>query len=276
MKIDFQNVSFAYSKKDSLAIRNIDLSLKDNEIVFILGSTGSGKSTLIQHMNGLLYPQTGNVVIDCDGESFILSPKLKQIKNIRRNIGLVFQNPENQLFEKNVLSDVMYGPMNFGVAENDAKTVAIESLLLVGVDNKYFEKAPFDLSGGEKRKVAIAGILACKPKTFIFDEPTSNLDKRSTREFFALVNKLKDEGHMIIIISHDENLAYEYADRVMIMSNGEIIFNGGRTDAFKDNDLLKKANIEVPFVAKVKSELKIKDDIRTVKELAKIMRGDSL
>lgn len=276
MKIEFKGVNYSYSKKGTNAIKNINLLLDKNEIVFVLGATGSGKSTLVQHMNGLLYPRSGTVEVDIDNNTYLLTKKLKNIKNIRRSVGMVFQSPESQLFENKVLNDVMYGPLNFGVDENGAKVAAVEALEAMNIKEHYFEKSPFKLSGGEKRKVAVAGVLACKPQTLIFDEPTSNLDNKSTRDFFELVKELKNQGHMIIIISHNENLAYEYADRILIMAGGEIIFDGDHHNAFVDKIILDRANVEVPFVARVKERFHLDKDVRNVKDLADALRGESL
>lgn len=276
MKIEFNNVDYSYSKKGTSAIKDINLSLDKNEIIFILGATGSGKSTLVQHMNGLLYSKSGVVKVETGDNVYIVNKKLRNIKDVRRSVGMVFQSPENQLFENTVLDDVMYGPLNFGVDEVGAKTSAVESLESMNIDESYHQKSPFKLSGGEKRKVAIAGVLACKPQVLIFDEPTSNLDNKSTREFFDLIQELKNQGHMIIIISHNENLAYEYADRILIMAEGNIIFDGNHIDAFKDKIILDKANIEIPFVAKVKERFELTQDVRNIKELAALLGRESL
>jgi energy-coupling factor transport system ATP-binding protein len=275
MKIKMENLSFSYDKKNRV-LNNINLEFNTSEIVFILGSTGSGKSTLVSHINGLLFSNEGQVILNDGNKEYLINKKLKDIKNVRRTVGFVFQHPENQLFEKTVLNDVMYGPLNFGATDEGAKEAAVQSLELMDVNELYYDKSPFRLSGGEKRKVAIAGVLSCKPQVFVFDEPTSNLDNKSTRDFFELVKDLKQKGNIVIVISHNENLAYEYADRIIVMSKGNILFDGEYKDAFINKDILEEARIDIPFVCKMKELLKIDDDSRTVKELANSLRGESV
>lgn len=276
MKIELNDVSFSYSKKGSFALENINTIFEKNEVVFILGATGSGKSTLVSHLNGLLFASNGTVTVDIDDQRFILNKKLSGIKNIRKNIGIVFQTPENQLFESTVFNDVMFGPLNFSNDHDDAKKSAALSLDAVKLDKTYYEKSPFKLSGGEKRKVAIAGVLASRPRVLIFDEPTSNLDGKSTKQFFEMVKDLKSQGCMIIIISHNENLAYEYADRIIIMSKGKIVSDGDYKSVFENKEILTKSGIETPFIVRVKESLKINNEVRNIKDLANVLRGDTL
>jgi energy-coupling factor transport system ATP-binding protein len=275
MKINFNNVSFAYSNKDKLALNNINFQLDKKEIVFVLGHTGSGKSTLVQHLNGLLFPTSGEVTIEIDGNEYKVDKKEKRIKELRKNVGLVFQFPENQLFESSVLKDVMFGPLNFGYSLEEASKLAKSSLTLLGIDETYYQRSPFDLSGGEKRKVAIAGVIASKPKILILDEPTSSLDNRSTRDFFDMLVRLKEKGIMIIVVSHDVNLCYEYADKVIILAEGNMEYFGDYNHAFLNDKLLEKANIEKPFVLKAKEKLSITSDIRNIKQLVKFIREES-
>lgn len=275
MKISFNNVSYTYNKKDNLALKNINFTIDNNEIIFILGHTGSGKSTLVQHLNGLLFPSEGNVTIEIDKKNFIVDSKEKNIKELRKNVGLVFQFPENQLFESSVLKDVMFGPRNFGYKEEEANRLAKASLNLLGIDESYYQRSPFDLSGGEKRKVAIAGVLASKPRILVLDEPTSSLDNRSTREFFNLIKELKNKGVIVIVVSHDVNLCYEYADKVMILNKGELKYFGDYKNAFLDKTILKEASIEVPFVLKVKEKLKLNSNARNVKDLVKEIKEET-
>ena len=275
MKIKMENLSFSYDKKNKV-LNNINLEFNMNEIVFILGSTGSGKSTLVSHINGLLFANEGKMILNDNNKEYVINKKLKDIKSVRRTVGYVFQHPENQLFEKNVLNDVMYGPLNFGATNEGAKEAAIQSLELMDVNEIYYDKSPFRLSGGEKRKVAISGVLSCKPQVFIFDEPTSNLDNKSTRDFFELVKDLKQKGNIVIVISHNENLAYEYADRIIIMSKGNVLFDGDYKDAFNNKHVLEQARIDIPFVYGVKEKLGIRDNSRTIKELANSLRGESV
>lgn len=275
MKIEFKNVSYCYNKKDKYALDNVNLEFFDNQITFILGHTGSGKSTLVQHLNGLLFPTLGEVNVEIDKNTYKVCCREKRIKELRRNVGLVFQFPENQLFESSVLKDVMVGPMNFGYSEQEAEKLARSSLLLLGIDEKYYERSPFELSGGEKRKVAIAGVLASKPKILVLDEPTSSLDNKSTREFFAILKRLKEKGITIIIVSHDVNLCYEYADKVLILSNGKVGYYGDYSSAFDNGDLLKEASIGVPFVLKAKQKFAINKDVRNIDDLIQEIREES-
>ena len=273
MKIKFNNVSFCYNKNKKV-LKNIDLQFDQSEIVFIMGHTGSGKSTLVQHINGLLLCNEGNVEIEINNEKFVLSKsnKEKNINNLRKEIGMVFQFPEYQLFETSVLKDVMFGPYNFFKDEEKAQDMAKKALNKMGVKESYYEKSPFDLSGGEKRKVAVAGVLASNPSVLVMDEPTSSLDPIATREMMGLITSLKEEGKLIIVISHDTDLCYEYADRVVIMSDGEILKDAGVEEAFEDKEVLDKASLIEPFVVRVKRHLKIKDvNVRNIKKLKEVI-----
>lgn len=272
MKIEIKNLTYSYNKLDKLALDNVNLSLKDNNITFILGHTGSGKSTLIQHLNGLLFPTSGEVIVKIDEKEYFVDSKENKIKELRKNVGMVFQFPENQLFESSVIKDVMFGPKNFGYNEQEAIELAKESLELMGIGENYYQRSPFDLSGGEKRKVAIAGVLASKPKILVLDEPTSSLDNKSTRDFFEILKRLQKQGTMIIVVSHDVNLCYEYADDVIILNEGKVLYSGDYKNAFNDKEMLKKSSIEVPFVLQVKQRLNLDVEARNVKELAQKMK----
>ena len=275
MKVDFKHVCFAYNNKEKYALNDINLAINQNEIIFVLGHTGSGKSTFVQHLNGLLFPTTGEVNVEIDNICYKVDKKEKRIKELRKNIGLVFQFPENQLFESTVLKDVMFGPLNFGYDQKEAERLAKSSLSLLGIDESYYERSPFDLSGGEKRKVAIAGVIASKPKILVLDEPTSSLDNKSTKEFFSILKRLKEKGILVIVVSHDVNLCYEYADKVLILSEGNMEYFGEYQNAFTEIDILKRANIEKPFVLKAKEKLNIKSNARNIKELVKSIKGVS-
>lgn len=223
MPIRLEHVSHIYGIKTPFefeALHDICLSIQEGSFTAIVGHTGSGKSTLIQHLNALLMPTSGKVEV---GEYTILpKTKIKNVKHLRKYAGIVFQFPEYQLFESNVEKDVMFGPKNFGVSDEDAKKQAHEALQLVGISSDYYLKSPFDLSGGEKRRVAIAGILAMKPKILILDEPTAGLDPQGTREIMQLFEKIHQEGTTIILVSHDMDIVMEYADTVIVMENGTI------------------------------------------------------
>lgn len=275
MLIKFCDVSFKYGKKEKFALNKVNFTIDKSEIIFIMGHTGSGKSTLVQHINGLLKCSEGNVEINIGNEKFILSQDKKEtkIKDLRKHIGLVFQFPEYQLFETSVIRDVMFGPMNFYNNEEEAKAMAISALDKVGIDSSYYERSPFELSGGEKRKIAIAGVLASNPDIIIMDEPTSSLDSNASKEIMDLVCKLKDEGKIVIVISHDTDLCYEYADRVVIMHEGEIVKDSNVEIAFNDVKILKEARLIEPFVYKVKKVLKVKNEVRTIESLKEVINN---
>lgn len=271
MNIRFNNVSFSYSKNKK-ALKNINLLFDKNEIVFIMGHTGSGKSTLVQHINGLLLCDEGCVEIDNGKFSLSKDKKEKRINDLRKEVGMVFQFPEYQLFETTVIKDAMFGPYNFFKDEKKAETMAKLSLNKMGINESYYNKSPFDLSGGEKRKVAIAGVLASDPSVLVMDEPTSSLDPAATREIMELIKELNKENKLIIVISHDTDLCYEYADRVIIMKDGEVVKDSNVEEAFSDKELLDKACLIEPFVYKTKRFLNIKDkNIRNIDLLKEVI-----
>lgn len=275
MKIRFNHVSFSYNKKDKKALDDINLEFNQGEIVFIMGHTGSGKSTLVQHINGLLVPTEGSVNVNVGGKDFIISKgnKEKNINNLRKDIGLLFQFSEYQLFETSVIKDVMFAPFNFYKNKDEAKELAIKALGEVGLDESYYEKSPFNLSGGEKRKVAIAGVLSSNPSVVIMDEPTSNLDPYSKKEMMKLILSLKEQGKLIIVVSHDSDLCYEYADRVIILSKGKILLDTKTVDAFSDSYILSESSLLEPIISRMKKRMNIKDDsIRSVDALKEVIK----
>ena len=226
MPINFDHVFYTYSKKtpfEQVGLEDINLSFNDYKFIALVGHTGSGKSTLVQHITGLLLPDKGVVHVD----DYVITPKKKEnknIKKIRENVGLVFQFPEYQLFEDTVLKDVAFGPKNFGVSEKETIERAKSAILKVGLDESYFERSPFDLSGGEKRRVAIAGIIAIKPKVLILDEPTAGLDPQGSKKMMQLFCEINKNGTQIIMVTHDMDLVLEYADHVLVMKDGKRIF----------------------------------------------------
>lgn len=277
MQIKFDHVSFKYNKKDKYALSDINLEFNKNELVFIMGHTGSGKSTLAQQMNALLVPSEGNVSININDNNFTISSitKEKKLNELRKEIGLVFQFSEYQLFETTVLKDVMFGPINFFKDENKAKEMAIKALSMVGIDSTYYERSPFELSGGEKRKVAVAGVLASNPSVLILDEPTSSLDPVATKEMMNLLKKIKEEGKLVIVISHDSDLCYEYADRVIIMNDGKVISDADVFNSFKNIEVLKEASLLEPFVCKVKRIMNINDNnIRVIRDIKEVIKSE--
>lgn len=275
MKIRFNHVSFRYNKNDRNALDDINLEFNRGEIVFIMGHMGSGKSTLVQHINGLLIPNEGSVDIDINGQNFILRKdfKEKRINDLRKNIGLLFQFSEYQLFETSVIKDVMFGPYNFYRNKDEARKLALKALEEIGVNEKYYDKSPFNLSGGEKRKVAIAGVLASDPCVIVMDEPMAGLDPFAKKEMMQLILDLKQKGKIVIIISHDSDLCYEYADRVIILNEGKVLLDAKPCDAFNDNYVLSESNLLEPFVSKVKRKMNIKDDnVRSVEALKEVIK----
>lgn len=235
MSIKVENLFHIYDYKGQnpyLALKNINLSLDEHFFVAFVGETGSGKSTLIQHFNGLLKPTFGEVQVN----DFVLNnskKKNKKIKKLRKEVGLVFQFPEYQLFEETVEKDVAVGPKNFNIKNDEALKIAHECLLSVGLGQSYFKRSPFELSGGEKRRVAIAGILALKPSILVLDEPTAGLDPQGEEEIMTLFQKMYQNGISIILVTHDMDLVLEYAQKVYALNKGEIIYEGNPINLFK-------------------------------------------
>ena len=254
MGISFEKVSHFYPglkrKEYTIAIEDINLDINEkNEFIAIVGKTGSGKSTLIQHMNALVIPSKGNVKIFDN----IITPNPKKnpkLKNVRKRVGFVFQFPEYQLFEETVLKDIMFAPLNFGATEAEAKKKAIEIAKLLKIE-KLLNKSPFNLSGGQMRKVAIAGILAYEPDILLLDEPTRGLDPLAAEEIMELFYQIhKETGKTIILISHDMNLVYQYATRIVVMNKTKITYDGNKIDLFK-NDIYLDNHLVKPEVLKL-------------------------
>ena len=277
MSIKVENVSFTYSKKTPNsyeALHNVSLEIKKNSITGIVGHTGSGKSTLVQMFNGLLKPETGTITVD----DFVIDSKQKKIKNVkqlRKHVGLVFQFPEYQLFDETVEKDVSFGPKNFGMNNIDALNKAHEALAMMGIDETYYKRSPFELSGGEKRKVALAGILAIDPDILILDEPTAGLDPKSSSEVLTLVEKLHEQGKTIVIITHDMDLLFRYCDHVVLLKDGNVAFDGKPENLFQKN--IDDLSIDVPKIYQFLDILKkkgldlSKENIRSVDELVKVL-----
>ena len=249
MSIRFENVFFTYQKNTPFefsALKNINLTINEGDFVSIIGHTGSGKSTLIQQINALLKPTEGKVYV---GEYIVSNEKkIKKLKQLKKYAGLVFQFPEYQLFEETVLKDVCFGPKNFNEDEKTCKNKAIKALEMVGIDSSLYNKSPFDLSGGQKRRVAIAGIIALQPKILILDEPTAGLDPRGEKDIMELFKKIHENGTTIIMVSHNMNNVLKYSNRAIVMNEGEIVLNDTPTNLFKRDDLFIKYNIKEPDV----------------------------
>ena len=258
MGINFQNVDFKYSKKASYKqLDNVNLRINEkNEFVMIVGHTGSGKSTLVQHMNGLLLATCGKVEVF--NINVIRSKKIK-LKPIREHVGLVFQFPEYQIFESTVLEDIMFGPKNFGKSKDEAKELAIKAAHLVGINDDILDRSPFTLSGGQMRRVAIAGAMAIAPDILILDEPTVGLDPNGTDELMNLLVKMHNETHKtIIMISHDMNIVASYAKRILVMDQGKLIYDGNKEELFTDEEFLKAHNLDLPVISTIAKGLKAK------------------
>lgn len=255
MPIEFKNVFYTYSLKTPFqtdALNDVNLTIEDGSFVAFIGSTGSGKSTIVQHMNGLLIPTQGEVIVD---EFKIVNKKRKNknIKQLRKHVGLVFQFPEYQLFEQSVEEDVAFGPKNFKVKPDLALKKAHEALISVGLDETYFKRSPFELSGGEKRRVAIAGILAIEPDILVLDEPTAGLDPNGANELMSLVCKMNKEGKTIILVTHDMDLVLKYCQKVFVVNEGKIISSGKPHDVFMS--LPEDSSVEIPMIFNVANKL---------------------
>ena len=258
MGIKVENVFYTYQKKASnstLALDNVSLEIKENDFVAIIGETGSGKSTLAQTFNALLIPDQGQVQVN----DYIVSyknRKSKKMRGLRKLVGLVFQFPEYQLFEETVEKDVAFGVKNFGAKTEDALNSAHRALRRVGLDETYYKRPPFELSGGERRKVAIAGILAINPDILIFDEPTVGFDPASAKELMNLIVSLHMSGKTIIVITHDMDLVNEYAKKVFMLEKGKVVFEGSPSELF--NNAQQFDCLEIPMVIRLALALKEK------------------
>lgn len=273
MGIKIENVFFTYQKKTSnstLALDDVSFAINDNDFVAIVGETGSGKSTLAQTFNALLIPDKGQVVVD----DYIVSyknRKNRKVKNLRKHIGLVFQFPEYQLFEETVEKDVAFGVKNFGAKQEEALQKAHEALNKVGLDESYYKRPPFELSGGERRKVAIAGILAIDPDVLVFDEPTVGFDPSSAKDLMNMICDFHKNGKTIIVITHDMDLVRRYANKVFMMEKGKLVFEGTPSELFMH--VRNYDRLDLPQVIKLALALKEKGmDI----DISKIRHSDDL
>lgn len=248
------------------AVKNVNFSIEKGEIVGIIGHTGSGKSTLVQHLNGLLKPTEGEILL----ENKNIWDNPKQIRTIRSRVGLVFQYPEYQLFEDTVYKDIAFGPKNMGLDDNTIKNRITEISELVGIKQEYFEKSPFDLSGGEKRRVAIAGVMAMQPEIIVFDEPVAGLDPKGRNAVIKMIADYRSRYNAtVIIISHNMEDMALLADKLIVMNKGEMLLFDTTENVFKQHDLLQSIGLNVPMVTQVMLLLKekgidIPDNIFTV------------
>ena len=256
MGIILDNVSYTYQEGTpfaSAALSNVSLTIEDGSYTAIIGHTGSGKSTILQLLNGLLVPTEGSVrVFDT-----LITPTSvnKQIRQIRKQVGLVFQFAENQIFEETVLKDVAFGPQNFGVSVEEAEAIAREKLALVGIDGSLCERSPFELSGGQMRRVAIAGILAMEPSILVLDEPTAGLDPIGRKELMTLFKKLHQDGITIVLVTHLMDDVAEFADQVYVMEKGKLVKGGKPSFVFQQVEFMEKIQLGVPKITRFAQRL---------------------
>lgn len=248
MDITLQQVGYSYAKGtpfEKRALYEVNASIKSGSYTAVIGHTGSGKSTLLLHLNGLLKPTEG--VVQVGNVSITSETKAKELKSIRKHVGIVFQFPEHQLFEETVEKDIMFGPMNFGVPIEEARQRAHELIKLLGLPEDVAQKSPFDLSGGQMRRVAIAGVLAFKPSILILDEPTAGLDPRGRKEIMELFNKLHEEENLTtILVTHSMEDAAKYADQILVMHEGRSVMSGTPEEVFEDVDKLSTFRLGLP------------------------------
>ncbi len=258
MSLEFRNVSYEYESAGSgysRALDNIDLKIEDGVFYGLIGHTGSGKSTLVQHMNGLLHPTQGEVW--CDGVN--LADKSVNMRLLRSQVGLVFQYPEHQLFETTVFNDVCFGPRNMGLTEDEIKMRAEDALKQVGISKDMWKLSPFDLSGGQKRRVAIAGVLAMHPKILVLDEPTAGLDPGGRDDILDQISFLHEKNKMtVVLISHSMEDVAKYADRIVVMNKGRIIYNDVPMQVFEHVEELEEMGLSAPQVTYIMKKLRDK------------------
>jgi len=275
MDIIFKEVEHRYQVNtpfERIALHDLNLSIQSGTFLAVIGHTGSGKSTIIQHLNALLKPTAGEIQI---GERTIkANRKEKNLKAIRQQVGVVFQFPEHQLFEETVEKDIAFGPMNYGVSEEEAKQKARELIKLVGLPEDILARSPFDLSGGQMRRVAIAGILAMNPNVLILDEPTAGLDPRGRQEIMNMIYRLhKEKGLTTILVTHSMEDAATYADELIVMNKGTIAMKGSPREVFGQHTQLKEYGLDVPeslrFMLKLqeKFQLEASDTVITFSEV---------
>lgn len=279
MSIKLSNIYYTYSKGtpfERLALNDVSLEISKGEIVAIIGHTGSGKSTLVQHLNGLLKPDKGSASID----GIDITAKGAEAKTARQQVGMVFQYPEHQLFAETVFEDIAFGPRNKGFAEDEVEKQVREAMDFVGLDyDTYAQRSPFQLSGGQMRRVAIAGVVAMNPDYLVLDEPSAGLDPRSRNAVFKEIMSLhKSRGIAIVLVTHSMEEAVKYADRLLVINAGKVLFDGTPADIFKQHaDELVKVGVDVPQVYKLadllrKNGLAVKENIKDDMSLVKAIK----
>lgn len=279
MGITLKNVSYTYQAGtpfEGPALFDVNLEVKTGSYTALIGHTGSGKSTILQLLNGLLTPSSGSVLID-DIEITAASIN-KDIKQVRKKVGLVFQFAESQVFAETVLEDVAFGPQNFGVSKEEAERVAREKLLLVGISEDLFVRSPFELSGGQMRRVAIAGILAMEPEVLVLDEPTAGLDPLGRKELMELFSHLHNDGMTIVLVTHLMDDVANFADTVYVMEKGRLVRSGNPKDIFQDVDFMENIQLGVPKITKfaqnmVQKGLRLPSLPITITEFKEMLHG---
>lgn len=256
MGITLQQVSYTYQAGtpfEGRALFGVDVEIVDGSYTALIGHTGSGKSTILQLLNGLNVPTTGCVVID---DMVITADSVnKDIKQVRKKVGLVFQFPESQVFDETVLKDVAFGPQNFGVSQEDAERIAREKLALVGISEDLYERSPFELSGGQMRRVAIAGILAMEPSVLVLDEPTAGLDPAGRKELMGIFKELHQAGMTIVLVTHLMDDVADFADYVYVLEKGKVVLSGSPREIFQQVDELENLQLGVPKITKFAANL---------------------
>ncbi|TDE68439.1 energy-coupling factor transporter ATPase [Streptococcus sp. KCJ4932] len=256
MGITLEGVNYTYQAGtpfEGRALFDINLTIKEGSYTAFIGHTGSGKSTIMQLLNGLNVPTEGAVIVD--DIKITANSNNKEIKPVRKKVGLVFQFPESQLFEETVLKDVAFGPQNFGVSIEEAEQLAREKLTMVGIHEEFFEKNPFELSGGQMRRVAIAGILAMEPEVLVLDEPTAGLDPKGRRELMTLFKELHQNGMTIVLVTHLMDDVANYADYVNVLEGGKLVRSGYPKEVFQDVAFLESKQLGVPKITKFAQQL---------------------
>lgn len=277
MVLDIKNLSHTYMPDTAFskqAISDINITITQGEFIGLIGHSGSGKSTLIQHLNGLLKGTNGEILVD--GKNIF--DKKSDLKNLRFKVGLVFQYPESQLFEETVFDDIAFGPKNMGLSEDEIKLRVYEAIKLAGVKEELLKKSPFDLSGGQKRRVAIAGVLAMQPQILILDEPTAGLDPKGRRNILKSIKDLHKKTNMtVILVSHSMEDIANNVERIIVMNKGRVVMDGSRNHIFSNADKLREIGLGIPTVTKVFLELKnmgynVPDDVFTVERAKEVIK----
>ncbi len=276
MSIEFKNVNYVYSPGSPIekkGLDNINFTIEENKFITLIGHTGSGKSTLMQHFNALLKPTSGEIKIA--GITITSQTKNKNLKELRRRVSLVFQFPEAQLFENTVIDDIAFGPKNFGYTDVEAKELAEKWLKKVGLPSEVANKSPFDLSGGQMRRVAIAGVMAYQPDVLCLDEPAAGLDPQAKAQMMQLFLDYQKEGHTVILVTHNMDDVAEYADDVLVLEHGKLIKHGSPEEIFSNPAWLKEHYLDLPTATKFANQLSNYDFAKTPLTLNQLVQGIS-